>query len=285
MSYKKLLIISGVGYKGEQEIDFDDIENFTIKMNIGMATALEAAGEGFDLFLISKSENKLKTISNVFKKKFPLLDIYYKAIDATKKQEVFSLQKDIKNIHFDEIFYVHSLGLNSAAYQVENNNPYQYIENLSGELILQEYESVVPSLLFFSQLLMPIFELQKESNICIVNSMSAIRAYPNGFSHSAAKAGLHNAVRSLCLELHKKNIFVSEVLPGLVDTGYYDNEGVKTSIKDIVKFFGYDWEQKDILPMIKPKDVAKVILTCLTSNGHILSVNMVSKGQIPHMGS
>ncbi len=282
---RKLLVISGVGYTGNNSLTGDNIKNKKVKINMGLATAIEAAENGYDLFLISKTEEKLNKISTFLKNNYPSVTIQYKAINATKKKDVFSIVKNIKKMNFDELSYVHSLGLSAGAYKVENDNPYQDIEHLTGNLILQEYESVVNSLLYFIQAFMPLLDKQKESNICIINSMSAIRAYPYGYSHSAAKGGLHNAVRSLCLELHKKNIFISEVLPGLVDTGYYDKEDVKISIKKIVKYFGYDWTKKEELPMMQPQDVAKAVLLCLTSGGHILSLNMVSKGQIPHMGS
>lgn len=285
MTNNKLLIISGVGYIGSEDITFDSIKNKNTKINMGLATALEAAKYGYDLFLVSLTEKKLKTIQKLIAEQFPSINVYYKAIDATNRDSVLQLDKVLKTIEFNSIGYVHSLGLSSGVYAVDDNNPYHLINELDGQTIIKEYESVVNSLLYFMQLLLPIFKKQRESNVCVINSMSGIRAFPYGFSHSAAKGGLHNAVRSLCLELHKDNIFISEVLPGLVDTGYYDNNSVKHSIKEIVKFFGYDWDDLQELPMIDPSDIAKVVVSCLTSNGHILSVNMVSKGQIPHMGS
>ena len=112
--------------------------------------------------------------------------------------------------------------------------------------------------------------------------MSGIRPFPYGFSHSAAKGGLHNAVRSLCLELNKKNIRIAEVNPGIVDTGFYDNKEIKKAIIKICKTFGYDLQE---IPKMPPSSVAKAVKLCLTEEAHFLSINMVALGQIPNLGA
>ena len=112
--------------------------------------------------------------------------------------------------------------------------------------------------------------------------MSSIRPYPLGFSHSSAKAGLHNAVRSLSLELTPQNIFFSEINPGMVDTGGYDSEEVKDSIRIISKSFGYEYDE---LPLMPPESVAEAVMLCLESKAHILNIDLVSQGQIPHLGA
>jgi short-subunit dehydrogenase len=133
-----------------------------------------------------------------------------------------------------------------------------------------------------TQSLLPIFKNQNESRLVIVSSMSSVRSVPFGFSHTSAKAGLHNASRSLALELNKSKIYVSEVMPGAVDTGLYDNEIVRKRIIEMAKMFGYSYDE---IPMMPPSSVADAVKICLESKSHILTINMVAQGQWPNLSS
>ena len=112
--------------------------------------------------------------------------------------------------------------------------------------------------------------------------MSGLRSYPYGFSHSSAKGGLHSAVRSLSLELAKKNIFFSEVMPGIVDTGMYDNDIVIDTVQKIGKEFGYDYDE---IPKMSPFAIAEIVHTCISSSANILTISVVPNGQWPHTGA
>ena len=114
--------------------------------------------------------------------------------------------------------------------------------------------------------------------------MSAIRTYKNGFSHAAAKAGLHMAVRTLAIELEPENIFVSEVLPGIVDTGMYDNEAVISSVNQASSTFGKEYFP-DSLPTQSPFEIGRLIVSILENNSHVLSIRVVAKNQFCMEGS
>ena len=180
--------------------------------------------------------------------------------------------------------YVHSAGLSTASYSLKDDNPYLSIEELPIELPSLEFTTVVQSLLVMMKGLLPIFKSQESSRVVVINSMSGIRSYPLGYSHSSAKGGLHNAVRALSLELSKRNIFFSEIMPGIVDTGLYDSDAVIDAVKKIGAEFGYDYGSNGI-PKMSPYCVAEVVHTCLTNSANILSVNMVSQGQFTHQSA
>ena len=248
---------------------------------MGSAVAKKMAEEDFDLILISRTQEKLDKIKSDIIDLHPSVKITTVVLNILDDTEVKNFTKKLKRK--DTTFhYVHSSGLSSGNYKVKNDNPYLSVEATGEDLVMLEFEIIVKSLLLMMKHLLPIFEKQKETRVVVINSMSGIRPFPFGFSHSAAKGGLHNAVRSLCLELNPKNIRVSEVNPGIVDTGFYDNKEIEKAIISICKTFGYDLKS---IPKMPPSAVASAVKLCLTEDSHFLSINMVAPGQIPNLGA
>ena len=234
----------------------------------------------FDLILISKTADKLKKIKANINDLFPNVNVFVHSCDMLNSDEILEFVNGLDKSR--KYFFVHCAGLNTGAYTIANDNPYLPIDELSFDLPVMEFETVVKSLHIMVKNLLPLFRKQDLTKVIVVNSMSGLRAYPLGFSHSSAKAGMHNATRALTLELNKANIFVSEVNPGIVDTGIYDNEIVQNAVKKISLEFGYKYE---VLPMMSPHEVGKAIFSCLISEAHILEINMVAKGQWPHVSA
>ena len=279
---EKKIIILGVGYKSNDS--FNCAENIFIspnaKVNIGAACARRLAESGHNLIIISRTKEKIEKVKNDLLKLYPKRSIEAKAMDVldTKQVQKFFAELDPGC----EYSYVHSAGLGAGEYQIKDNNPYLSLEDIPIDLPTKEFEVVVKSLLAFVRGFLPFFRNQMKAKVVVVNSMSGIRPYPLGFSHSSAKAGLHNAVRSLTLELNKERIYFSEVNPGMVDTGFYDGEAVIKSVRKIGQEFGYTY---DDLPQMSPYEVGDAVRMCLESDAHILNIDLVSEGQFPHIGA
>ncbi len=282
----KLVIITGVGYKTTLKKDVPITSNIfsnkNIKVNIGTAIAKELVKDGCDILLVAKSKDKLNAIKQSLNKfsKVSLIQVFpVDLLDFNKTSKIIS---KIKN--YREVNLVHSIGLSAGSYKVKNDNPYLHVEKIPTDLPVKEFEVVVKSLLLLVKVLLPKFKKQEESHIVVISSMSGIRAFPLGFSHSAAKAGLHFATRSLSLELNKYNIFVSEIQPGIVNTGMYDTKLVQSAVKEIGEAFGYNYELGKI-PQMPPESIGEAVLLCLKNKSHILTISMVSKGQWPNLGA
>ncbi|MDR0605586.1 MAG: SDR family oxidoreductase [Bacteroidales bacterium] len=285
MSNTKTIIISGCGFKYLDINDMSIVDNvFTdknVKINIGAATAYSLAQSNYNLILISRTISKLELIRKSLLSSFPNISIKIFAIDLLSEDDIskFVSQLDFEN---NVYYYVHCAGISAGSYKIKDDNPYLSIEDTPLNLPTIEFESVVKTLLIMIQALLPVFKKQLESRMVIVSSMSGIRAVPLGFSHVSAKAGLHNATRSLTLELNKLNIFISEVLPGAVDTGLYDNDIVKDNVRKMGESFGYSYSN---IPMMPPKAVADAVKLCIESESHILSINLVAQGQWPNLSA
>ncbi|MCI0401426.1 MAG: SDR family oxidoreductase [Gammaproteobacteria bacterium] len=278
------VVVTGVGFR--KPADTSNPSNVFItpdvKPNIGAAVALEAARAGYAVVIVARTASKLERVRASILEVVPTAEIMSYPVDLLDLRSVQNLASTLASGR--EIDLVHSAGLSAGTYKLPNDNPYLAIDQTPGDLPVVEFEAVVRSLLFVIQAFLPRLREQIRSRIVVVSSMSGIRAVPFGFAHVSAKGGLRQAVRSLTLELNPLGIQVSEVLPGIVNTGMYDSPAVDEAIRRMGHSFGYSYEPGK-LPQMTATAVSEAVILCLSSDAHILSIPMVASGQFPHHGA
>ncbi|OHA00064.1 MAG: hypothetical protein A3C07_05275 [Candidatus Sungbacteria bacterium RIFCSPHIGHO2_02_FULL_47_11] len=285
----KRVLITGVGIK-PVEFVFKDIttgqpshtsvlvDGNEYKANIGAATAFECAKAGAVVHIVARTESKLQIVKKWIEENIPGAQVEYSAVDLG---DLVALQKLVASISDDlPLYWVQSVGLGAGTVQVKNDNPYLLIDDLSEDLIEAEL-SVLKNTVSLLRLLLPRFRKQKETRVCIVSSMSAIRSVISGSMHMAVKGAVSRFANAATIELDKDKIFVTDVRPGIVDTGMYDSEVVQETVGMMGKNYGYDYSKTNIF-CAPPSSVGKTIVSALTSEAHILSINMVARGQWPH---
>lgn len=288
----KRVLITGVGVK-PLEHTFSDIvtgkpshvaihhQGKELKANIGAATALECARAGATVHMLARSEEKLQLVRDWILSELPKAKIEYSATDLSKPLDDFFAQLDTSL----PLYWVQSVGVGGGTVQLKNDNPYLSLEGLSDELIEAELSVLRNTITIFRHLL-PIFEKQEETRVCIVSSMSAVRSYINGGIHTAAKGAISRFANSMSLELYGKNIFITDIRPGGTDTGMYDSQAVQDIVTKIATTYGTDWsKQNGGLRLLPPSAVGTAIVNALSSEAHVTSVNLVGRGQWPHEGS
>ncbi len=288
----KRILITGVGIKPVISV-FKDIttgkpshtpvivDGEEYKANIGAATAFECAKTGAVVHMVSHTESKLEIVKKWIEEKIPEAKIEYSVVDLSNKEEIekfiLKLPKDLP------LYWVQSVGLGAGTVKLKDDNPYLSIDEISSDLIDAEL-SVLKNTVLLLQKLLHIFRKQKETKVCIVSSMSAIRSVVSGSIHMAAKGSISRFTNAANIELNKENIFLTDVRPGGCDTGMYDSKKVQDTIKMMGNNYGYDYDKTGLFFM-PSSSVAKVIVDVLSSEAHVTSVNMVARGQWPHEGS
>lgn len=294
---KPLVVVSGCGLKESTRSFHEDryavihrVGDRKYKLNVGAATAMRLLEEGYDVLMVSKSGEKLGMLNDYLVEAVGR-NAYVKEADLICEAEVVGVRDHLATAHGDRtLWFVHSVGLSAGAYQVSGDNPYLPIHEVTPELVIREYQAAVSSFLLFLRVFMPVFRRQEETRMVVVNSMSAIRPYLRGFSHSAAKGGLFNAVRAATLEFYNTglNVRLSQVLPGMIDTGVYDGESAIDAISDIGSSFGVRDDKKwtsASLPLMSPNSIARAVFLALSEDAHFLNMEVVACGQIPHRGA
>ncbi|MCC6934478.1 MAG: SDR family NAD(P)-dependent oxidoreductase [Candidatus Yanofskybacteria bacterium] len=288
----KRILITGVGIKpvdfvfkdittGEPSHTLVDIDGKEYKANIGAATAFECAKAGAIVHIVARTESKLQIVKKWIEEKISGAKVEYSAVDLGN---ISALEKLVESIPNDlPLYWVQSVGLGAGTVQLKDDNPYLLIDDLSEELIEAEL-SVLKNTVSLLRLLLPRFRKQKETRVCIVSSMSAIRSVVSGSMHMAAKGSISRFTNAAMIELDKDKIFITDVRPGIVDTGMYDSRVVQNTVSMMGKNFGYDYSKTNLF-CTPPSAVGKAIVSILTSDAHITSINMVARGQWPHEGS
>ncbi len=297
----KRFIITGCGYRPVKKVFYDRVHNLpshnqivvddkAMKLNIGAATAYVLASHGATVHMVSTTEEKLKNLKRDIEEKTGMTGspkVEYSVVDLLDETSVQtfveSLPKDLP------IHWIQSIGLGAGAYQVENENPYLRLGEIPVELIEKESSIVLKGTHIMMQALLPVFERQdqyhEESRIVIISSMSAVRGYFLGGTHCAAKRALGGYTNAAMLELYRKNIYVTDVRPGAIDTGAYDNQVVQNSVMQIDYSYGGVWFNHGIT-LAQPLAVGQAVAMALIAPAaHVTSINMVAKGQIPHEAS
>ncbi len=298
----KRIIITGCGFKPikykfydittkEESHDSIFVDNKEMKINIGTGIAFVLAANGAIVHLVSKTEDKLKKIKeNILN----ILDVpeervEYSAVDLSDEKRI---EKFVKDLPRDKtLFWVQSIGLGAGNYNLKDDNPYLHIEEIPPKLLEMESTVLLKGTHVLMQKLLPIFREQNkkfntESRIAIISSMSAIRGYNRGGTHCAAKGAISRYTNSAMLDLWKEKIYITDIRPGAVDTGMYDNKSVQKAVLDVVKEYGgYEYWKKNGITLASPVSVGYAINTIFSVPAHITSVNLVAKGQIPNEGS
>ena len=279
--------ITGVGIKPAVEIFPDivtglpshtpvfDAKGNEYKANIGAATAYQCAMEGATVHMVARTDENLSIVKDWILRDIPDAKIEYTPVDLSKDKDIGLWAHDLPK---DKLLYlVQSVGISSGHVKIQQ--PYTFIEQTSQEQLEAELLPVKSTLTMLKSLL-PRFRTQPESRIAIVSSMSAVRGFSGGAPHCAGKGALHMLTNSAKIELNKDRIFVTEIRPGMVDTGMYDGEIGKIGPNIFGLGYGYNYDGK--LPMMPASAVGEEICNALKSRAHIVSVNMVARGQAPH---
>lgn len=288
------VLVTGVGIKPVKHVFTDLItgspshtpvvvDSIEHKANIGAATALECARAGAAVLMVSRNGKNLAGVADWIRQKIPSAQVEYTPTDLSDPQSIKRLATSIPSDL--PLYWVQSAGLGAGSVKIPDDNPYLPIDQITPELVEAEL-SILSGTLRLLQALLPQFRQQKETRIAIVSSMSAVRSAFNASVHAAAKGALSRFANGAMIEMAPENIFISDVRPGIVDTGMYDSKAVQTVIRKIAQSYGYDWsEENGGLCLMPPTAVGETIVNVLTARAHITSVNMVAQGQFPHEGS
>ena len=285
------VVITGVGIKPIGHVFHDiitgepshtavfDSEGTEYKANIGAATAYECVKQGAIVHIVSRTEKNLQIVKNWIEKDIPEAKVEMSAVDLSDEEQI---KNWVQSLHDDKaLYWVQSAGIGAGTVKIKDDQPYTKFEDSTMEQLDAEL-SILKNTFAIAKALMSKFEHQQETRIAIISSMAAIRSFTQGAIHCASKGGLSRFINALMLDVNKRNIFISDIRPGLVDTGAYDSDiQMENGPIQGGKGYGYDYTKENI-PMMSAGSVGEIIADILASKAHITSVNMVARGQWPH---
>ncbi|MDP9121614.1 MAG: SDR family oxidoreductase [Acidobacteriota bacterium] len=127
------------------------------------------------------------------------------------------------------------------------------VDELSGEQWRQVIDTNLSGAFYFIHAVAPAMKRQGEGWIFNVSSLAGKSGFAGGAAYNASKFGMNGLSEAAMLDLRPHGIRVAEILPGSVDTS-----------------FGTRREGADQAWMLRPEDVAQMILHLLSYPAHAL---------------
>jgi short-subunit dehydrogenase len=173
----------------------------------GKSLALECASRNMNLILVALPGSGLNNLACFIERNYGVQVLFFEH-DLSKKEECIKLFEEIKQREFKINVLINNAGMGGTHFFEERDTEYYYKQI--------ELNVVAPTLLthFFLETL----EKNSPSYILNVGSLASFFYLPKKGVYGGTKSYLVSFSKSLGRELKSKNIFVSTVCPGGMNT-------------------------------------------------------------------
>jgi 3-hydroxy acid dehydrogenase / malonic semialdehyde reductase len=218
---------------------------------IGKSCAYAFSKEGTNLVINARRKKLIDEIAEDIRNKFGVKVYSYK-LDVTKRDDVInsikSLPSEFKNIDI----LINNAGLARGFNKFYEDNPDGWEEMI---------DTNVKGLLYVTHAVLPIMIERKSGHIINIGSIAGREAYPKGVVYCASKHAVDAITRSLRMDIIDKNILVSTIDAGLVETNFSK-----------IRFSGDEEKAKNVYKGLTPlsgDDIADAVLYCATRPPHV----------------
>lgn len=209
---------------------------------IGKACAYAFAEEGCNLLLSARRINLLNEVAEDIRSKYKIR-VHALKLDVRNREEVQhtvnSLPRELKEIDI----LINNAGLAKGLAKLHEDDPNNWEEMI---------DTNVKGLLYVTRAVVPLMVKRNKGHVINLGSTAGHVAYPNGSVYCSTKFAVRALTDSLRQELIDKNIRVSSVDPGMVETDF-----------NITRFNGDEARAKKVYEGLEPltaEDVAETIL-------------------------
>lgn len=129
-----------------------------------------------------------------------------------------------------------------------------------------------------------IFDDQPVSKVVFVSAAAAVRAKQMLGLDVAQKSAGHGLIRTIALDLTPENIYVTEIMPGSTDTGFFDNDYSLETAVEVTKNLGYI-TTTETYPLFTAEQIGDAAKYTLDANCNVREIVLLPYGQFPHLGA
>lgn len=211
---------------------------------IGKSVAIECSNMGATLVITGRDKGRLdQTLSDLSGEGHVAI-----TADLTKETEINDLVESLPIL--DGV--VHVAG-------VAKPKPFQFLNRNELHAVM-DINFYAPILL--SNLLVRKKRLNKNASIVFISSISGNAvSFIGGSAYSGSKGAINGVVKGMALDLASKKIRVNTIMPGMIDTGIFDESGI--SKEDLSE----DRKKYPLGRYGKPEEVAYAAIYLLSDAG------------------
>jgi uncharacterized protein len=173
----------------------------------GKALALECAGREMNLILVALPGSGLDNLADYIIKNFGVKVLCFEH-DLSLKEECYNLFTTVKEKNLSVKILINNAGMGGTHFFEERNTEYYYKQI--------ELNVVAPTLL--THLFLEILEESNPAYILNVSSLAGFFYLPKKQVYGGTKSYLFSFSKSLGQELKRKNVYVTTVCPGGMNT-------------------------------------------------------------------
>lgn len=218
---------------------------------IGKACAYAFAEAGANIIISARSIDKIKEIGEDIKNRFKV-SVHAFQLDVRKRSEVEksinSLPADFKRIDV----LVNNAGLGRGLNKFFEDNPDGWEEMI---------DTNIKGLLYVSHAVIQQMVARESGHIINIGSIAGLEAYPKGSVYCATKAAVESIAKSIKMDVVDKNIRVSNIDPGMVETNF-----------SMIRFYGDEEKAKNVykgITALTPEDIADTAVFIASRKPHV----------------
>ena len=218
---------------------------------IGKACAEAFAKEGASLILTARRISILKKLSQSLIKRYKI-KVFAAKLDVRKKEEVKKLISSLPSVWKKIDILINNAGLARGFADIDEGDYKDWDEMI---------DTNVKGLLYVSREILPLMVKRKKGHVINIGSVAGHVVYPKGNVYNATKFAVNALTRAMRLDLYEKDIRISSVDPGLVETEF-----------SLVRFRGDKERARKVyegLSPLTPEDIADAVLYCATRPKHV----------------
>jgi len=287
---KKIIIVTGVGmkeagkfFKRHNPATLVNFKGKKYKMNAAAGAAVELNRDGHIVFMTGYKNEILKVLGDSQMKK----PYYYKELNLFDKNAIVKFVQEVdelKNKTGLEVHLVHYGGASDTEVKLPGNTvflspwdvPSEAVEPIVGNSVVTWYNIL--------QALKDVFSDQKATKVILISAITSLRTKRLHSLDAIQKGAAHAMARSLALDLVKENIFVTEIMPGMTDTGFYDNQATFDAVLVSSEELGYKYDE-DSFPVFSAERVGEAVVFAINVNAQVRELSLMPYGQYPHLGA
>ena len=218
---------------------------------IGKACAESFANEGAKLLLAARRIDRLKKFAEELRIKYQA-DVKEIKLDVRNYEEVkeslTKLDEEWKKIDI----LINNAGLSRGLDKIYEGKPENWDEMI---------DTNIKGLLYVTRIVLPGMVERNNGHIINIGSLAGHDVYPGGNVYGSTKFAVNGLTKSFRLDVFGKNIKVSTVDPGLVETEF-----------SIVRYSGDEEKAKNTYKGMTPlvaEDIAEAVFFCASRSVHV----------------
>lgn len=223
--------------------------------SIGLAISKKIISSGYDTIMCYNKNDSFIDDIKTYSKDYDV-NIRFLKIDVSNREDTKNIL--LKDIEDNGAYYgvVLSSGITmDNAFPAMTSDEWDKVIDIN----LKSFYNIV------NPIIMPMIRLKKGGRIIAISSVSGIIGNRGQVNYAASKAGLIGAVKSLAIELGKRNITVNCIAPGIIESDMINDEIIEHAKNMIaLKRIG------------KPADVANAVNFLLSEEANYITKQVIS---------